>query len=300
MLRWRLTLGTLLIAALIALCWLDHRAATPGVWLMPLALVLSVLGSHELLSLLAARGLRPLPWLIQGGSLLIVGSNLATIGWPENRLGALGWPFAAFALGVVAAFAGEMRRYERPGEVMERLALAVFGMAYVGVLLSFVVQLWLLDLLPGIRPGGPWGVPALVSLVIVVKMCDTGAYTAGRLFGRHKMAPVLSPGKTIEGAIGGLAFAVMGAWLAFGWLIPSMASPIGGSYLWVRWTLFGLLVGATGMLGDLAESLIKRDVGRKDSGAWVPGFGGVLDILDSILIGAPVAYLCWVLGLVGP
>jgi len=300
MLRWRLMLGTLLIAALVALCWLDHRATRPGVWLMPLAMVLSVLGSHEVLSLLAARSLRPLSWVVQAGNLLIVGSNAAIIWWPENRLGALGWPLAAFALAVIAAFAGEMRRYERPGEVMERLALAIFGLAYVGVLLSFVVQLRLLDLVLGGRLGGKWGVPALVSLIIVVKMCDTGAYTAGRLLGRRKMAPVLSPGKTVEGAIGGLAFAAAGAWIAFGWLLPAMASPVDGSHLWWRWTLFGLLVGATGMLGDLAESLIKRDLGRKDSGQWVPGFGGVLDILDSILIGAPVAYLCWVFGLVGP
>jgi phosphatidate cytidylyltransferase len=293
MLRWRLLLGTLLIAALVVLCWLDHRAATPGVWLMPLAMVLSVLASHEMLSLLSARGLQPLASVVHGGSLLIVGTNLATIWWPTHALSPLGWPMAGFALGVVAAFAGEMQRYERPGEVMERLALAIFGMAYVGVLLSFVVQLRLLD------TAGRFGVPALVSLVIVVKMCDTGAYTAGRLFGRHKMAPTLSPGKTIEGALGGLAFAVVGAWIAFGWLVPAMAAPLQGSHLWWRWTLFGLLVGAAGMLGDLAESLIKRDVGRKDSGQWVPGFGGVLDILDSILIGAPVAYLCWIFGLVG-
>jgi phosphatidate cytidylyltransferase len=269
----------------------------PGVWLMPLALAVSVLGSHELLTLLAARELRPLPSVVYGGNLLIVGSNLATIWWPQNPLGSLGWPLSMFALGTIAAFAGEMRRYQRPGEVMERLALTIFGQAYIGVLLSFVVQLRLLDLQPDMRPG--WGVPALASLVIVVKMCDTGAYTAGRLFGRHKMAPVLSPGKTIEGAAGGLVFSVLGAWAAFGWLLPAMATPLSASQLWLRWLLFGLLVGATGMLGDLAESLMKRDLGRKDSGAWVPGFGGVLDILDSILIGAPVAYLCWIFGLVG-
>jgi phosphatidate cytidylyltransferase len=297
MLRWRLTLGVLLIAVLVALCWLDHQAATPGIWLLPLALVLSVLASHEVIALLAARGLRPLPWLIYGGNLLIVASNAAVLVWPQHRLGALGWPLSTFALAMIAAFAGEMRRYERPGEVSERLALGVFGLAYVGVLLSFVVQLRLLDLALG---GGRWGVSALISLIIVVKMCDTGAYTAGRLFGRHKMAPVLSPGKTIEGAIGGLIFSVAGAWIAFGWLVPAMSSSIYGPRSWWTWTLFGLLVGAVGMLGDLAESLLKRDLGRKDSGAWVPGFGGVLDILDSILIGAPVAYLCWIFGLVGP
>ncbi len=66
------------------------------------------------------------------------------------------------------------------------------------------------------------------------------------------------------------------------------------------WIIFGLLMGCVGMLGDLAESLLKRDVGCKDSSAWMPGFGGVLDILDSLLLSAPIAWLCWSLGIVGP
>ena len=69
---------------------------------------------------------------------------------------------------------------------------------------------------------------------------------------------------------------------------------------WWGWIAFGLLVGGAGMVGDLAESLLKRDVGRKDSSTWMPGFGGVLDVLDSLLLSAPVAWACWAFGLVGP
>jgi len=157
----------------------------------------------------------------------------------------------------------------------------------VGVLFSFLIQLRLM-----------WGIGALASLIIVVKMGDTGAYTVGRLIGRRKMAPVLSPGKTIEGAVGALAFACFGAYAAFQWLVPALATGEGHASTAWGWLPFGLLVGLTGLFGDLAESLIKRDAGCKDSSRWLPGFGGVLDIFDSILFAAPVAWLCWAMGLV--
>jgi phosphatidate cytidylyltransferase len=131
----------------------------------------------------------------------------------------------------------------------------------------------------------------------VVKMSDVGAYTVGRLAGRHKLAPVLSPGKTIEGALGGLLFACLGSWIALRWVLPAMTGAVAVYSNW-GWLVYGLLVGLAGILGDLAESLIKRDVGRKDSSDWLPGFGGVLDMLDSVLLAAPVAYLCWAFGVV--
>jgi phosphatidate cytidylyltransferase len=204
----------------------------------------------------------------------------------------LGWPLAAFVVMVLAAFCVEMRRYTAPGRVMEQLSAAIFALAYVGLLFSFLAQLRLVA-------GGALGVPAIASLVIVVKMGDTGAYTVGRLVGRHKLAPVLSPGKTIEGGVGGLVFACLGSWVAIEWLLPQLR-PVGMAKLsptW-GWLAYGLIVGIAGMLGDLAESLIKRDLGRKDSSDWMPGFGGVLDVLDSILFAAPVAYLCWAFGVV--
>ena len=108
------------------------------------------------------------------------------------------------------------------------------------------------------------------------------------------MAPLISPGKTIEGALGALCFACLASWIMICRVLPR-ANP--GP--WWGWIAFGLLVGAAGMVGDLAESLLKRDVGRKDSSNWLPGFGGVLDIVDSLLLSAPVAWFCWASGLVG-
>ena len=303
MLRWRLFVGTLIIAVLVGLCWLDHLTAVAGAYLFPVAILFAVLAVGDALHLAAAAGLRPVAWTVYCGTLLVL-----IAGWIPTVCGRLApgmpscknvlsaecpvatgdWPLAALALGVLLAFLGEMRRYEKPGGVTANLAAAVFAMVYVGGMLCLVIQLRLL-----------WGIGALASLLIVVKLGDVGAYTVGRLVGRHKMAPVLSPGKTIEGAVGQLAFACLGSWIALRWIVPAVAPQGWQAGPWWGWILFGLLVGAAGMLGDLAESLVKRDVGRKDSSRWMPGFGGTLDILDSILLAAPVAYLCWATGLAG-
>jgi phosphatidate cytidylyltransferase len=296
MLVWRLSLGTLFIAALAALAWLDQHASQPGTYLFPLAFALSLAASGELLGLFAAREIRPVAWIVHGGNMLIVASNLGPLVWGAgdrsgDPLGVFGWPAAALALALLAAFAGEMGRYTGPGRVSESLSATILAFAYVGLLFTFVVQLRLVE-------GGRFGVTALLSLVIVVKMCDTGAYTVGRLLGRHKMAPVLSPKKTVEGALGGLAFACFGSWAAFHWLAPAITQASRPNSPFWGWFAYGLLIGGAGMVGDLAESLLKRDLGRKDSSSWMPGFGGVLDVLDSILLAAPVAYLCWAFGLV--
>lgn len=291
MLSWRLLLGTLIIGALAGLCWLDHHSASPGIWLMPLAVAFALLASGEVLYLANAGGMQPLPWAVYLGNLGLVLSNWASWFRPgAHQAGsgtvALDWVLFALGAGVLLIFLGEMQRYQKPGRTLVHLAAAVFGLVYVGVLLSFVVELRM-----------TWGIGALASLVIVVKLGDIGAYTVGRLIGRHKLAPVLSPGKTIEGAFGALALACLGSWATFHWLVPALM-PNAPPTLWWGWIGFGLLVGIAGLLGDLAESLIKRDVGCKDSSQWLPGFGGVLDILDSILLAAPVAWLCWATGLV--
>jgi phosphatidate cytidylyltransferase len=302
MLHWRILLGALLIAALVALCWLDARAGIPGVWLMPLAIVVGLLAGDELLRMFALAGTAPQAWTVHLGNMLIILSNWAPRVWPDAALGPLAWPALALAATVLLIFSSEMLRFVEPDAdsrraITERLALALLAVVYVGFMLSFVVALRFVGARDG--PVGAWGVTALVSLILVVKLGDTGAYTVGRLVGRHKMAPRLSPGKTIEGAVGGLAASCLGAWIALDWLLPAMKGDHASSGPPWGWIVFGLLVGAAGMLGDLAESLLKRDAGVKNSSAWMPGFGGVLDILDSVLLAAPVAWLCWALGIAG-
>ncbi len=187
----------------------------------------------------------------------------------------------AIAFGVLIAFVGEMLRFKLPGGHLINLSGAVFAIVYIGLLGSFMVMLRI-----------AYGVAAVVSLIVVTKMCDVGAYTVGRLIGRHKMAPSLSPGKTIEGFVGGMSFAILGAWFSTAILFPFAANEPSKTTL-VGVVVYGLAVGCAGALGDLAESLIKRDVMRKDSGTNVPGFGGFLDIFDSLLLAAPVAFGLW-------
>lgn len=301
MLRWRLILGTLIIAALAALFWLDHRAPIPGLVLLPVLLVMVVLATQELLALTAAADLRPVSWVVFGGNMLIVmASWWPCVFWPGKAASRAGIPapltcavalqdtFLALGLAVLVAFVAEMGRYQKPGRATGNLAAAVLALVYVGLLPSLLVQLRI-----------AWGVGALASLVIVVKLGDIGAYTVGRLLGQHKLAPTISPGKTVEGTIGGLALSVLGSCAVFGWLMPLTSPRASGWGSWGSWVIFGLLLGLAGVIGDLGESLLKRDVGHKDSSRWMPGFGGVLDMVDSLLLAAPVAYACWLIGLVG-
>ena len=298
MLRWRLLLGTLIVAVLVGLCWLDSRATVPGAWLFPVVVVATVLATKETLNLLAAAGMKPARWLVYLANLAIVAVTWMVHGGAFRMFSSTSPSSAAVVpvptsaelitgIFLFAIFFVEMLRYRKPNGAAANVAGGVLTFLYVGMMLHYAMLLRL-----------SWGIGAMAAWIIVVKMGDTGAYTVGRMIGRHKMAPRISPGKTIEGAAGGLVFACLGSWVAFRWLIP-LCSP--GQRLlapWWGWLVFGLLVGAAGMFGDLAESLLKRDVGRKDSSDWLPGFGGVLDILDSLLLSAPVAWFCWASGLV--
>ena len=282
MLRWRLALGIPLIALLATLCWLDHGAERAGIYLAPFAVLLCVLATQELWGLFRASGNPPLGWAMYVGTFLPVAASCVPIAmnpYPADcPIGKLGWLACGMAAGIVIAIVGEMTRYEKPGTTISNLSLVAFSILYVGGLLGFLIQLRML----------PNGMMALLSLIFAVKVSDIGQYTCGKLFGKHKLAPLLSPGKTWQGTIGGIVISMVLTVLVF----RSHGSII--SLL-----LYAFLLTVAGIIGDLAESLLKRDAGVKDSSSWLPGFGGVLDILDSLLVAAPVAYACWVLGLVG-
>jgi len=302
-LRWRLLVAAAIIVPFVGLLLADVRfnLGVPGIWLFALALPLSVLAAAEVLDLLSAKDLRPVAWSVYAGALLVVVAGFVPQLWlltgseypADGPLGRFGWPLVAMAAGVILAFVGEMARYEKPGGVIVNVALSVFTIAYVGLLLVFLIALRTYH-------DNRWGMAALISAVFVTKMCDTGAYTFGRLFGRHKMSPILSPKKTIEGGIGGIVTASLCSLAFFYWLVPVIVGPDAAKPLWWGCIIYGVVVAVAGMIGDLAESLLKRDMERKDSSSWMPGLGGVLDVLDSLLFAAPAAYLCWVTGIVGP
>ena len=313
MLSRRLYFGTLIVAVVIGLAWLDfciykYGLAKEVIWLprgivlLPPYLLCLVLMTREVLRLLNAAGLHPLASSVYLGNLLIAISCWIANVIQQFNLEILkiatskgGWQWAAtasftallaVACGVILAFAAEMRRYSHPGGVTINLAGAVFAFAYLGLLSCFMIQLHM-----------AYGIGAILSLAIVTKMCDTGAFTFGKLIGKYRITPSLSPGKTLEGAVGGLIFACAGSWFWFDVVLPYFDKTPTHFF---GWMLFGLAVALTGMVGDLAGSLIKRDSHMKDSGHSIPGFGGVLDIFDSILMAAPVAYVFWVFGFVCP
>ena len=193
---------------------------------------------------------------------------------------------------MIGIFVVAIFRFREPGDTIMQLALSFFPMAYVGLSVTFLAGLRLFG-------GHTSGLVALVSLIFVTKMSDAGAYTFGRMLGRTKLAPALSPGKTIEGSIGGIVTACVCSVLYFQWMVPALfGATMSVGNVWT-FGLYGFVVACAGMAGDLSESLLKRDSAKKDSSTWLPGLGGVLDVMDSLFFAALPAYLCWLAELVG-
>ena len=156
-------------------------------------------------------------------------------------------------------------------QALASIAVTMFGLLYIAWFFSFFIKLKFL-------PQGP----LLVSfLVLVTKMGDVGAYFVGRSFGKHSLIPRISPNKTVEGTIGGLIFSMATA------LISKTYLP---SFSFSHLLILGILLGILAQVGDLAESLIKRDCAVKDAGNNISGFGGMLDIIDSLLFTTPIFY----------
>jgi phosphatidate cytidylyltransferase len=173
-------------------------------------------------------------------------------------------------------------------DALPALGMTILGAIYCWYLPSFLFRIRHLG-------GEDWlitGHGLLVATIFVSKFADVGAYLFGRKFGRHKLIPRISPGKSIEGAVFGLACSVAMAFALWGLGLLPAVRPDGLPAFGITETVaFGLLVGGTGMCGDLFESILKRSGGHKDSSRMLPGYGGVLDVLDSVIISAPPAYL---------
>jgi len=174
-----------------------------------------------------------------------------------------------------------------PGDVAlaaRRAALSMLAIGYVGVLCAMLVGIFHASGTPpySLSGIGPYdtGRGALLSCMGIVFMGDTGAFFAGRSFGRHKLYPLISPKKTMEGAVGGLCASILGGVLARWLLLPTLELP--------EAMLLGAALGAVGQIGDLVESLFKRATDTKDSGQLLPGHGGLLDRLDGVLFAAPL------------
>ena len=156
-------------------------------------------------------------------------------------------------------------------QALSSIAVTMFGLLYIAWFFAFFIKLKFL----------PQGALLVSFLILVTKMGDVGAYFIGRSFGHHSLIPRISPNKTVEGTIGGLIFSVVTA------LISKLYLP---NFSYIHLLLLGFLLGILAQVGDLAESLIKRDCESKDSGNNLSGFGGMLDVIDSLLFTAPIFY----------
>ena len=176
------------------------------------------------------------------------------------------------ALGICQLCAAENERG------MAAIASTLFGVFYVAILLNVLQKIRYFPELDG-----AWW---LLYFIVVSKMSDTGAYCTGSLIGKNKMIPRVSPGKTWEGFVGGIVFSI-----ASSWAFLHFAGGHFSGFTLVQALVLGALLGVGSVVGDLVESLMKREAGLKDSGGFFPGVGGVLDLLDSLLFNAPLMYL---------
>jgi phosphatidate cytidylyltransferase len=237
-------------------------AAYYGSWaLFALAAAGALLALHELYQM--ARSLRPLVLAGYGGALAAVLG--ASLGGPE-------WMLGGFALTLLLTFVFAAVSETRQSTTVA-VAATVLGAAWIGLGLGFLIL---------VRDLEPDGRLVLITILVTVFVADTFAYIGGRLAGRHKMAPAISPGKTWEGFVAGVVGGVLTTYLA----LNEEPIEIDG---WEAFFLGGVIVIAS-VAGDLFESMVKRDLGVKDSGRILMGHGGVLDRVDSIVFAAPAAY----------
>ncbi|EHN75616.1 integral membrane protein [Streptomyces coelicoflavus ZG0656] len=250
-------LGVVIIASLFVV-----KAVFVGV-----VVIAVVVGLWELTKRLEERkGIKaPLVPLAIGGAAMVVA------GYARGAEGA----WIAMALTALAVLVWRMT--EPPEGYLKDVTAGLFAAFYVPFLATFVTMMLAAD-------DGAWRV--LVFLILTV-VSDTGAYAVGWRFGRKKLAPRISPGKTREGLLGAVAFAMAAGALCVQFLIENGT--------WWQGLLLGLAVAVSATLGDLGESMIKRDLGIKDMGTLLPGHGGIMDRLDSLLPTAPVVWLLLVI-----
>ncbi len=233
--------------------------------------VLTAVGVWEYAKLAQAKGIEPAKTLMVIVATLEVLAFYTAIAYPE-------WSkiiLPITVLGFISFFVAHFRNCEN---ALLHVAVEFFGVCYLAIPFSFILAI----LYPpaGAEDGRFW----LFYLIAVTKITDVGGYFIGKLFGKHPLAPQLSPNKTVEGSIGGFCFAV-----AMSLFLASVGHLVGWnlSYFSAMW--LGMLIGVLAQVGDLAESALKRDAMVKDSNK-IPGIGGVLDMVDSVLLTAPVVY----------
>ncbi|MFL6568414.1 MAG: phosphatidate cytidylyltransferase [Chthoniobacterales bacterium] len=184
---------------------------------------------------------------------------------------------------LLTVFGRQMFERLRDDAPLRTMAYTLFGLLYVLWLFNFITKI--VYVVPRSATGGVQGQFYVLYLIAVTKFSDMGAYLTGSVIGKHQMVPHISPKKTWEGFAGALFFSLLASWGLLE-LMPNKLSALN----WTHATILGLLLGFAAVIGDLAESIIKRSTGVKDSGNFLPGIGGALDLIDSLLFTAPLLF----------
>jgi phosphatidate cytidylyltransferase len=237
----------------------------------------TVLALEEFFSLATHSGLEIFRIPGHGSSLLLLASFY---GFPANSWLAL----FTLVMSCLLFFALGLRRGERLQTVLPGVAATLLGLVYVSLTLGLLVVVQ--QSATSLGPGKQW----IFFLLLVVWIGDTGAYYVGRALGRHPLAPLISPKKTIEGAVGGLLGNILAAFVGKRIFLPD--APL------YQLLVLSILLGVVSQIGDLSESALKRGAGVKDSSNLLPGHGGMLDRIDGVLFASPVmfGYVHFVLG----
>lgn len=267
--QWFRSVGLRLLSAFIGIPIVLTVVWLGGWWSFAIATLVAMLSIYELYVMMQHEGYRPLILVSVALSLLFLVSAMLS---SQQRL-----PVLEIGLSAILLFSFPLffLRKKLDGVLLD-WSLTIVIAVYVGWPMS------LLLVLRGYSTGLGDGLWWLFALFGAIWGCDTGAFFAGHFFGKHKLAPNISPGKTWEGVFGGLIFSI-----ASGVLFTAL--PMGVP--WYLAAALGLLTGVAGILGDLAESLMKRQTHVKDSGQFFPGHGGMLDRIDSLLFGVLVIYI---------
>jgi CDP-diglyceride synthetase len=303
-LRNRLIVGPLLAGTVIgSLVW-DFNSGQHLGWLLVM-LACVFFGSRELqqLSKLVAGPVQIAPMIAAGWAMLLA-TWAVHDPWVEAKapklvahLQALPYGVLALALGMVWTVLMQMRR--RAYELFfTNVALTTFGMIYMGITCTLLLSIAMLQGTAGYYDVADLGPPdtvinsvrgnqLLLLLITSCKLGDVTAYFGGHAFGRHKMTPRISPGKTWEGFAFSFVGSIGGAYLVHA--IFNAVGPFPPFNAWWQPAVWGLILGPLGVVGDLAESCMKRQASVKDSGHTLPGFGGWLDVFDAVILAAPVA-----------
>jgi phosphatidate cytidylyltransferase len=245
--------------------------------------LLAVTGLAEFYGMAAKRDLVCFSgWGIFGGALLMIGTFFQATG----HIGTQGSPARVndFETGFLILFVlGLCLRqfFSRSNTAgIAAISTTLFGLMYVPWLLNFLQKI---NFFPGLENNGKFYV---LYFILVTKFSDTGAYSVGSLIGKHKMIPRISPGKTWEGFGGAIVVSTLASVLFAHFFRDKLFG-----MNWIHAVILGVILSVCAVVGDLIESLFKREAGVKDSGSFFPGIGGILDLLDSLLFNAPIMYL---------